>query len=124
RTLFVSAAAAALLTLSGAAFAQQAVHATTDLNVRAGPGPEYPVIGSIPIDGEAMLHGCIEGSRWCQVTAGSLEGWAYSDYLIADNSGVEVVLTERPPAMDVPVVTYRDSDAPGGVVGSVAGGAT
>lgn len=122
--LLVSAATAALLALSGAAFAQQAVHATTDLNVRAGPGPGYPVLGTIPIDGDAVLHGCIEASQWCQVTAGDLEGWAYSDYLIADNSGVEVVLTERPAEMDVPVVTYRDTDPPGGVVGSVAGGAT
>ena len=35
----VSAAAGALLAMTGAAFAQSAVVATTDLNVRAGPGP-------------------------------------------------------------------------------------
>ncbi len=126
--LLLSAAAGALLASSTLAMAQTSVVATTDLNLRAGPGPEYPVIGAIAVDDQAMLNGCIEGSKWCEVSYGDLSGWAYSDYLIADNSGVEVIVTERPVEMEVPVAVYEGPAEPapveGGTVGGVAGGVT
>lgn len=126
--LLLSAAAGALLASSTLAMAQTSVVATTDLNLRAGPGPEYPVIGAIAVDDQAMLNGCIEGSKWCEVSYGELSGWAYSDYLIADNSGVEVIVTERPVEMEVPVAVYEGPAEPapveGGTVGGVAGGVT
>jgi uncharacterized protein YraI len=126
--LLLSAAAGALLASSALAMAQTSVVATTDLNLRAGPGPEYPVIGAIAVDDQAMLNGCIEGSKWCEVSYGDLSGWAYSDYLIADNSGVEVIVTERPVEMEVPVAVYEGPAEPapveGGTVGGVAGGVT
>ena len=121
--LLVSAAAGALMTMAAPAMAQQMVFATTDLNVRSGPGPEYTVIGVIAADEQATLDGCAEASKWCRVTASGVQGWAYSDYLIGDNSGVEVVMTERPEEMGVPVVTY-DREASGGEIGAGAGAAT
>lgn len=121
--LFISTAIGAVMALTGAAFAQTTAVATTDLNVRAGPGPQHPVVGVIGADEQATVNGCLEGSKWCQVSVGGgVEGWAYSDYLIADNSGVEVVMTERPPEM-VPTVTY-DEDVDGATAGGVAGAAT
>ena len=117
-----AAATCAVIAMSGTAMAQQAVSATTDLNVRAGPGPQYPVVGMIGADAQASLLGCIEGSKWCQVSAAGVEGWAYSDYLIGDNSGVEVVVTERPAEMQVPAVVYEER-ADGATVGGVTGGA-
>lgn len=106
---------------SGAAFAQTAATATTDLNVRAGPGPQYPVTGVIDAGAQATIDGCIEGSKWCQVTTGSGQGWAYSDYLTADVSGTTVVVTENRQEIGVPVTTYDDG---GGDDGAVMGGAT
>lgn len=122
KTKLFMATAGAILVMSGAAMAQTAVVATTDLNVRAGPGPQYPVIGAIGIDQQATLMGCLEASSWCQVSAAGVEGWAYSDYLIGDNSGVEVVVTERPAEMEVPVVVYEGPA--GSTVGGVTGAAT
>ena len=55
--------------------------ATTPLNIRSGPGPEYPVIGAIPTNGQAAVLGCIEGSQWCQVSYNGSQGWAYSQYM-------------------------------------------
>lgn len=129
RTRFLlSVAAGALLASSTLAMAQTAVVATTDLNIRSGPGPEYPVIGFFAVDDEAILEGCIEGSRWCQISYAGANGWVYSDYLIADNAGVEVIVTERPAEMDVPVAVYEGpvETAPvdGGTVGGVTGGVT
>jgi hypothetical protein len=55
--------------------------ATTPLNIRSGPGPEYPVIGAIPTNGQAVVVGCVEGSQWCQITYNGAQGWAYSQYM-------------------------------------------
>lgn len=60
--------------------AQSAV-ATTDLNMRAGPGPQFPIVGSIPANGAVTVHGCIKGGSWCDVTAGNDRGWSYAAYL-------------------------------------------
>lgn len=117
--LYLSAAAA-LLAFSAPAYAQQAVMATTDLNIRQGPGPQYPVIGVINVDGQAQLEGCAEGSKWCMVSYNGVEGWAYSDYLAADMSGQQVIVTERVAEIQ-PTETFtrrvQGNDA-------VAGGAT
>ena len=61
--LLVSAAAGALLALTGAAFAQSAVVATTDLNVRAGPGPQHQVIGVLGAGQSANLDGCLQSNN-------------------------------------------------------------
>jgi uncharacterized protein YraI len=55
--------------------------AITPLNIRSGPGPEYPVIGAIPTNGQAAIMGCIEGSLWCQISYNGAQGWAYSQYM-------------------------------------------
>jgi uncharacterized protein YraI len=123
--LYLSAAAA-LLVMSAPAMAQQAVSATTDLNIRQGPGPQYPVVGVIGADGQATLEGCAQGSKWCMVTAGGVQGWAYSDYLVADMSGREVIVTEHVTEF-VPTETYTrrvgSNAAAGGATAGMATGA-
>jgi len=116
-------AAVALFALSGVAAAQTSATATTDLNIRSGPGPEYPVVGVIGASQGTTINGCIQGSKWCQVSYNGVEGWAYSDYLTASFSGGQtVVLTERP-ADAVPAITYETTASTEGT-GAVAGGAT
>lgn len=115
---------AAALMLGGTAYAQTVAVATTDLNIRSGPGPQYGVIGVIETDGQATLDGCLEGSSWCQVSYDGVTGWAYSDYLIADYSGREMVVTERPADAGIPVVTYEGGSGTGaGATVGAAGGA-
>ena len=126
RTLLSMTAAAAFVTLTGAAFAQSSAVATTDLNVRAGPGPQYPVIGVIGAGQGTTIDGCIEGSKWCQVQTGSGAGWAYSDYLTGEFGGTRVVLTERPADAGIAVVqapedTSAEGAVAGGTTGAVAG---
>jgi hypothetical protein len=59
--------------------------AITPLNIRSGPGPEYPVTGAIPTNGQAAILGCIEGSLWCQISYNGATGWAYSQYMTGAN---------------------------------------
>ena len=108
---------------SDAALAQSTTAtATTELNIRSGPGPHFPSVGFITAGGSATVEGCLEASKWCQVTANGVSGWSYSDYLTADVSGSVVVLTDRSPDAGIATVTYQDDGSAAG--GAVAGAAT
>ena len=98
---------AAILSIGmlASAQAQTVATATTDLNIRSGPGPEHPVIGHIQDNQRTNVLGCIEGSLWCQVDHRGERGWAYSQYLTMDSGGRRVVITE--PGVRVPAVTYQ-----------------
>ena len=122
KNLLASAALGALFAFTGAAFAQSGVVATTDLNVRAGPGPEHQVVGVIGAGQSATLNGCLESSKWCVVAFNGGDGWVYSDYLTGDFGGQQVVLTERPANSGVIVVPPPDID--GGNTGAITGGVT
>lgn len=113
---------AALLAATAAASAATMVTATTDLNVRAGPGPQHPVVGVIGAGQGATLDGCIRGSKWCTVNGG--EGWVYSDYLVGEFGGASVVVTELPTDSGITYVPAPDSGAGGALTGAAAGAVT
>src|SRR5262245_7395114 len=120
--LYVPAAAAGLLAMSGAAFAATAT-ATTDLNIRAGPGPSHQVIGVLGAGQSIDITGCIQGSKWCTIATSGGQGWVYSDYLTASFGGRQMVLTERP-AQSVAIVRAPDAGGTGAVVGGATGAVT
>ena len=98
--------AGVLAALAAPAMAATVGTAVTPLNIRSGPGPQYPVIGAIPTGREAVVNGCIRGSRWCQISYGGRQGWAYSQYLTMQVAGgPPAVLTQQ--IEQVPVVTYE-----------------
>jgi uncharacterized protein YraI len=114
KRIVISAALASAAMLS-AAQAQTIGTATTDLNVRSGPDPQFPVIDMIREGRRASVIGCIEGSRWCQVDIRGRTGWAYSQYLMMSGDVVavlpvpelEVEMAARPVfSAPAPVVAY------------------
>ena len=125
--LFAAALLAASIIPSAALAAMQTT-ALTDLNIRSGPGPEYPVIGLIKAQEPVTMIGCIEGSLWCQITHRGGDGWAYSQYLATQSAGNRVIISERRPEVVVPTVTYSTTSGAaitGGVVrGSIVAGPT
>ncbi|HWV52658.1 DUF1236 domain-containing protein [Pseudorhodoplanes sp.] len=113
RTLItVAFASAAMLT---AAQAQTIGTATTDLNIRSGPDPQFPVIGMLRNNQRATVIGCIEGSRWCQIDLRGRTGWAYSQYMLMSGDiaavlpvpELEVDVATRPVIAAPPAVAYR-----------------
>jgi uncharacterized protein YraI len=114
KSMFITAALASATMLS-AAQAQTIGTATTDLNVRSGPDPQFPVIGMIRENRRATVLGCIEGSRWCQVDLRGRIGWAYSQYMVMAGDVVavlpapelEVDVTPRPVIAAAPPPVYR-----------------
>jgi uncharacterized protein YraI len=67
-----------------------------DLNLRAGPGPTFPVVTVIPANANVMIYGCIDAMTWCDVTYGDIRGWAYADYLIYQAAPLPQVPTPPP----------------------------
>lgn len=121
--LVIIALALTSAAIPGVALAQTTTAtATAELNIRSGPGPQYPSVGFIASGDTTIVDGCLQGSKWCQVNYEGVSGWSYSDYLTADLSGQAVVLTERYPDVGLATVTYEDTGAAAG--GAVAGTVT
>lgn len=129
RTLTAPAlTASALALLAAPVWAGAQVQAVTDLNLRAGPGPQHKIIGVISADGSVDLEGCLEESNWCKVAYDGADGWAYGEYLtgtLADKY-VPVVAKDNPVKFNT--VTYtstetgEDDAALGAVGGAITGG--
>lgn len=92
--------------LPGVAAAQDAF-AVTDLNMRAGPGPEFPVVSTIGADQSVTIHGCTETGNWCDVTWDGNRGWSYAEYLAFDYEGQRVAVPQIETRVEVPVATYE-----------------
>ena len=69
--------------------------ATRDLNVRAGPSSQNPVIGVIGSGQSVNINGCVQSGRWCTVAFDGGEGWVSAKYLAGIDAG-QVVVTEQP----------------------------
>lgn len=114
--LAFAAAVAALL--PAAALAQTDGSVTADLNVRQGPGSNYPVVATVPSGGDITIVGCLEGSSWCEVDADGTAGYAFSRYLAVEEGGSTVVVSEQPGL--VGLITAPVSIA-AGALGTIAG---
>lgn len=121
--------AAAALTLAPVLAQAQATQATvfTDLNLRAGPGPQYQVVGLIPADSAVDVQGCLEAANWCRVTYAGTDGWASGDYLATMVGDAPAPIYANRQQLSVATVTYEDTTAQSatglGTIGALAGAA-
>ena len=89
-------AAVSLLALaaSGGIASALTASASSDLNLRAGPGPQYNILDVIQSDESVMVAGCLSTQDWCEVNNGDVQGWAYAPYLMFDEEGAAKPLAE------------------------------
>ncbi|SDG86095.1 DUF1236 domain-containing protein [Pelagibacterium luteolum] len=112
------------LLMTGTAMAQTAsATATTDLNIRSGPGPQFETVGVIANGDAATVNGCLSEGMWCEIDYNGTVGWAYSDYLTVEAEGSTIVLTERPPELVgvAEASTTGNSTVTGAAGGAIAG---
>jgi uncharacterized protein YraI len=136
----LAAAASAFALMAGTAAAETTATASTELNIRSGPGPQFEVVGVIPAEGSVRLVDCGADGQWCRIEHDGTEGWASGGYLSVEQENEQVVIVERRQDITVPVVEY-ENHAPeqatlglgsgaalgalmGGPVGAAIGGAT
>jgi len=70
---------AGMLALSSGFAAAAPAVVQNDVNLRAGPGVEFPVIAAMPAGARVDVTGC-QGS-WCQVAFNGTAGWASRAYM-------------------------------------------
>ena len=97
------AAALAGIVVAGPAFAIPG-YSTAHLNLRAGPGTQYPVIGVMEYNVRSDITGCLADYSWCSITVAGLNGWASAEYLVVDQGGSILQVDEQGAATGIPVV--------------------
>lgn len=115
----------AAIVFAGAASAETAATAWTDLNMRTGPGPMYSIVGVIPANGAVTVQGCLADASWCTVTYDGMSGWASGNYMTANIENAPVALAAGDKRVVVETVTYDNTDASaaGGLATGVIAGA-
>jgi uncharacterized protein YraI len=81
---FIKLAGAALFAatlLPASASASAPGYVTTNLNVRAGPGTQFPALAVFPAGSRLTVHGCTRNVGWCDVTGRGVRGWVSGAYL-------------------------------------------
>jgi uncharacterized protein YraI len=79
---------------------------TTDLNMRAGPSPAFPVVTVLPDGATVNVFGCVRGYSWCDVSWDGRRGWASANYLTQPYQGSYVSIVEYGPRIDVPIIGF------------------
>ena len=88
KTILLGAASAVVLS-AGAANAAPAT-AESSLNVRSGPGTQYPVVDTIPAGGAVDVGNCT--GSWCRVSFSGGYGFANRSYLAMGGGGAAVAV--------------------------------
>jgi uncharacterized protein YraI len=98
--------------LAGPALALTAVSPTGHLNVRSGPGFQYPVVGQIQANVPAQITGCVTDYSWCAVALPSgATGWASAPYLVTTAAGQPKNLQVAGAQLGIPTITPVNTGA-------------
>jgi uncharacterized protein YraI len=92
------------VSLAGPASALTAYSPTGHLNVRSGPGFQYPVVSQMQQNVPAAVTGCIQDYSWCSVATGAGSGWASAPYLVTDAGGKLTNLQVSGAQLGIPIV--------------------
>jgi uncharacterized protein YraI len=101
-TLSLASAALAFPALAQAADA----YVTGDVNLRAGPDPDYPLIDQIPAGTEVDVQGCTDGWEWCDVIVYGNRGWVAGNYIEYEYQDQPVLLPEYGAEIGIPIVSF------------------
>lgn len=101
--------AAMLLAAPAVALAQNG-YTTDDVNMRAGPGVEYPAVATIPEDSPVRIVGCLDEFNWCDVGWRGNRGWVNANLLTYAYNNRYVAVDEWGPRIGVPVVGFAVRD--------------
>ncbi|MCG6114514.1 MAG: SH3 domain-containing protein [Mesorhizobium sp.] len=100
-------AAVGFLAVPGIAMAQQVAYATNNVNVRAGPGTDYPVVDVARAGAPVYVHGCLSQRAWCDVDFDGLRGWMSSNYLAFDQRGRRYSGADAMDRLGTPIISFQ-----------------
>lgn len=101
------AAATASASSATTALAATGGVAMTSVNMRAGPGTQYPVVTVLPTNGSFPIHGCLANGSWCDIGWGGDRGWVSASYINVMYNGQSTVLNAAiVPVVGITTVTF------------------
>ncbi|MFN4100033.1 MAG: DUF1236 domain-containing protein [Pararhodobacter sp.] len=94
KTFSLAGVSLAALVASTALAQAVTASAVADLNLRAGPGSEFQILGLISAGESVDVSGCLASQEWCEISGGAGEGWAYAPYLMFEDEGTPQPLSQ------------------------------
>jgi uncharacterized protein YraI len=58
------------------------VYSSVDLNLRTGPGEQYPILAVLAKNDEGNALGCLADWSWCDISIGGYHGWVAAEFLV------------------------------------------
>jgi uncharacterized protein YraI len=101
---------AALAGLPVDSHAQQLGYAAKQINLRAGPARDYPVVAVIAAGVSFVVDGCVADYSWCDVTVGQDRGWLYAGNIIYPYQGASVPLLDYGAVLGIGIMTFSLGD--------------
>ena len=105
----MAALAAGLIALGSTADAAPG-YVVDGVNLRAGPGVEYPLVQPLPPGTPAEIFGCLPGWTWCDIAVngpdGDVRGWAAGPRLQLAYNGQPVALPQYGPQFGLPIIGF------------------
>jgi uncharacterized protein YraI len=97
-----------LALLAGLPLTAQAVlaYAAKEVNLRAGPAREYPVVAMLAPGAALSVEGCLGDYRWCDVVVGSNRGWVYAGNIVYPYQGTYVPLINYGALLGIGVTAF------------------
>lgn len=100
-------AVAALTLLPGIVEAQPPAVAAKSVNLRAGPGRDYPLVLRVGPGTPLAVQGCVDGYAWCDVVVpGNYRGWVYAGNISYAYQQERVPLLQYGAVIGLPIIGF------------------
>jgi uncharacterized protein YraI len=100
--IFASLAVGLMGATSADAFT--AFTSSKELNLRSGPGEEFPIVAVMKRDVRVEVTGCVLDYTWCFLTVDGIPGWAFARSLVVDTEGGIIHVQDAADQGLVPIV--------------------
>lgn len=97
---------AALVAMPAASYSQQLAYTSKDVNLRAGPSRDYPVVAILPANVSISVEGCLSDYRWCDVIAGPYRGWVHAGNIVYPYQGSTVPVLTYGPMIGIGIIAF------------------
>jgi uncharacterized protein YraI len=107
---YIGAAGAAIFAMTMVptmASATTPARVVTDLNVRAGPGTQYPAVSVFPRNSRVTVIGCTRGITWCDVSGRGVRGWVSARFLEMTHRGDRLIGPAYGASIGLPIISFQ-----------------